>query len=148
MSDVWLAVAGALAGVITLFFGIITSVRASRTERKQIAAYSPRLRAVVQETLDERFADLTPKERERIAEELLIQLAAGLPPELRRHYVNKRRPQGAGQPRQKHLPRTVEVQREDGSTVALGIDPSDPDSISSFLRDARRVHAERVLTVQ
>lgn len=43
--------------------------------------------------------------------------------------------------------RTVEVQRQDGSTIALGIDPSNADSVQGFLDHARRNQADRVVAV-
>ncbi len=43
--------------------------------------------------------------------------------------------------------RTVEVQRKDGSRATLGVDPSDAASVRAFLDDARRVRAERVVSV-
>jgi hypothetical protein len=50
-------------------------------------------------------------------------------------------------PRTPKSPRTVEVQREDGSTVDIGIDPDNAESVRSFLDAARRAGGERVVAV-
>ncbi|MBN9014740.1 MAG: hypothetical protein J0H25_17270 [Rhizobiales bacterium] len=149
MGDTLLAIIGVVAGGLAFVSGIIVAARSSRAARSNEAfIYSPDLRTLALQVVDERFPNLSPKERDELADRIARSIAADIPPDLRRRYESpRRRENNSEQPHQKQLPKTVEVQRADGSTITLGVDPTDASSVSAFLDSVRINRGERVLAV-
>jgi hypothetical protein len=163
MDETTVALVGAILGIVAAVVGIIVSVRASaraRAVNDAVMAYHELTMASRELEMSERRlrvlldrAELSPEQRARMEDAL--RQASDLQDELRRVLaeieaagVLDEERDSAGSPRTGDQTRTVEVESQDGSRTALGIDPSDADSVERFVDDARRIRAERVLAVR
>lgn len=146
-----LAVTAALIGSLVLIWGIVMSLRVRAMTRAMAVASQQQF-----ETERTNIEDLT----QRVARDLKKRYPNGLPASgdtlakaLAEIYVEDTKaeitidakPNSAG--RNDRSERTVEVQRQDGSTVALGVDPRSAESVESFLDTVRRFNGSRVLAV-
>jgi len=136
------ALVGALIGLLLGLLGMLLTLRSERAMRW----YTVPPNVVEEVLLDIRRAveagELDPATAKNI-EHRIMNLHFNATSRMKANVEVEK----AGTPRSGTHPRTVEVQSQDGSSVTLGVDPSDPDSIDACLRSARHARGDRVLTV-
>lgn len=133
-----LGLIGVLIGIMTIAVAIVQPWRQRRQDRPLSDQPATTVVAQLRAFAAERGTSLTIDDEE-LLREFIRQRAGIAAADVAGMNGRTGRPEG---------PVTVEVEREDGSTASLGLDPDDAASVRAFLRDARQSGANRVLAVR
>lgn len=144
MTEEFLALAGVVLGFAATLFGIALTFRASRSKEYRVPPEG--IEALVKEfRRDLEHMDVSPAAKDDLAKAAAD--AARRMIESRINEDGLTLKELTDTVRTRSHSRKVEVERDDGSRVELGVDPRNPDSINDFLDGAKRIGAQRVVGV-